>query len=104
MKYLCFNHFSANGTDYILDFATMEEYPESDISDKVKVVRRDLVKGTLALIKNEMPSQLAQWIEHRIPGVICMALFLHDIVSNHHCPSLLIQKLFRISSHRSFAD
>ncbi|XP_053393606.1 uncharacterized protein LOC123565062 isoform X2 [Mercenaria mercenaria] len=37
--------FSIDGIDYILDFASMEEYPEHDSTDKVNVFRRDLVKG-----------------------------------------------------------
>ncbi|XP_060564934.1 protein mono-ADP-ribosyltransferase PARP14-like [Ruditapes philippinarum] len=37
--------YSVGDSDFILDFASMEEYPENNISDKVKVIRRDLVKG-----------------------------------------------------------
>ncbi|XP_060564916.1 protein mono-ADP-ribosyltransferase PARP14-like [Ruditapes philippinarum] len=34
-----------DGNDYIIDFALMEEYPESSPSDKVKVIRKEVVKG-----------------------------------------------------------
>ncbi|XP_053389200.1 protein mono-ADP-ribosyltransferase PARP14-like, partial [Mercenaria mercenaria] len=37
--------FCVNGIDYILDFASMEEYPERDKTNIAKVMRRDLVKG-----------------------------------------------------------
>ncbi|XP_053389167.1 protein mono-ADP-ribosyltransferase PARP14-like [Mercenaria mercenaria] len=37
--------FLVDGIDYILDFASMEEYPEHDTTDRAKVMRRDLVKG-----------------------------------------------------------
>ncbi|XP_053406951.1 protein mono-ADP-ribosyltransferase PARP15-like [Mercenaria mercenaria] len=37
--------FLIDGQDYILDFESMEEYPEKNLGDKVKVIRRDLVKG-----------------------------------------------------------
>ncbi|XP_060564915.1 protein mono-ADP-ribosyltransferase PARP14-like [Ruditapes philippinarum] len=34
-----------DGIDYILNFELMEEYPENKPSNKLKVIRRDLVKG-----------------------------------------------------------
>ncbi|XP_045188998.2 protein mono-ADP-ribosyltransferase PARP14-like isoform X2 [Mercenaria mercenaria] len=37
--------YLVDGIDYILDFASMEEYPEHDTTDRAKVMRRDLVKG-----------------------------------------------------------
>ena len=35
----------SEGVAYIVDFAAMEEYPEDNKEDTVKVIRRDLIKG-----------------------------------------------------------
>ena len=36
-----------DGDNYIVDFKTMDEYPEKDPTDTCAVVRRDLIKGIL---------------------------------------------------------
>ncbi|XP_060608587.1 protein mono-ADP-ribosyltransferase PARP14-like [Ruditapes philippinarum] len=37
--------FNVDGRDYIINFETMEEYPETDIKAVAKVLRRNVVKG-----------------------------------------------------------
>ena len=40
---------ASGGRMYVIDFQKLEEYPKHNISDTVKVIRKDILKGNLIL-------------------------------------------------------